>query len=96
MRSTPRTIDIVQILSILRAIAGQLDFRAVISAVSAEIMPLLPHVHLDVAIMSPDCKLVSAYETGLHTEWDASTTATKPVAVSPIRELFTVKESSHS
>lgn len=91
MRSTPRTIDTVQILSILRAIAGQLDFRAVISAVSAEIMPLLPHVHLDVAIMSPDCKLVSAYETGLHTEWDASTTATKPVAVSPIRELFTGK-----
>jgi signal transduction histidine kinase len=88
MRSTPRSIDAGQILSILRAIAGQLDFRAVISAVSAEILPLLPHDHLDVAIMTPDGIMVTAYETGLHTEWDASTTAVKPVAVSPIRQLF--------
>jgi signal transduction histidine kinase len=88
MRSTPRSIDAGQILSILRAIAGQLDFRAVISAVSAEILPLLPHDHLDVAIMTTDGIMVTAYETGLHTEWDASTTAIKPVAVSPIRQLF--------
>lgn len=88
MRSTSRSLDTAQVLSILRAIAGQLDFRAVIKAVSTEITPLLPHDHLDVAIMSADGAMVSAYETGLHTEWDASTTATKPVAVSPIRELF--------
>lgn len=88
MRSKPHSIDTAQVLSILRAIAGQLDFRAVIKAVSTEITPLLPHDHLDVAIMSPDGVMVSAYETGLHTEWDASTTAIKPVAVSPIRELF--------
>ena len=88
MRSIPRSLNTAQILSILQAIAGQLDFRGVISAVSAEIITLLPHDHLDVAIMSPDGTLVSAYETGLHTEWDASTTATKPVAVSPIRDLF--------
>ncbi|MEO6013829.1 MAG: ATP-binding protein [Devosia sp.] len=83
-----KTMDMAQILSILHAIAGQLDFRAVIHAVSAEIKILLPHDHLDVAIMSADKQMVSAYETGLHTEWDASTTATKPVAVSPIRDLF--------
>ena len=77
-----------QILSILRAIAGQLDFRAVIGAVSSEIGELLPHDHLDVAIMNGDKSMVVAYETGLHTEWDASATATKPVAVSPIRTLF--------
>ncbi|MEO6608861.1 MAG: ATP-binding protein [Aestuariivirga sp.] len=91
MRSNPRSLNTEQILSILRAIAGQLDFRAVISAVSVEITTLLPHDHLDVAIISPDGTMVSAYETGLHTEWDASTTATKPVAVSPIRNLFTGK-----
>jgi len=83
-----KTMDMAQILSILHAIAGQLDFRAVIHAVSAEIKMLLPHDHLDVAIMSADKLMVSAYETGLHTEWDAATTATKPVAVSPIRDLF--------
>ena len=77
-----------QILSILRAIAGQLDFRAVISAVSSEIRELLPHDHLDMAIVNDDKSLVVAYETGLHTEWDAATTAVKPVDTSPIRALF--------
>jgi hypothetical protein len=38
--------------------------------------------------LNSDRTLVSAYETELHTEWDASTTATKPVDVSPIRDLF--------
>ena len=88
MKNPFRSIDMAQILSILRAIAGQLDFRAVISAVSAEIGPLLLHDHLDVALLSSDRALVVAYETGLHTEWDADTTATKPVESSPIRDLF--------
>ena len=88
MPITPRSIDMAQILSILRAIAGQLDFRAVIGAVSSEIGTLLPHAHLDVAILNEDSSMVVAYETGLHTEWDAGATATKPVAVSPIRALF--------
>ena len=35
--------------------------------------------------------MVTAYETGLHTEWDAATTANTPVAISPIRDLFTGK-----
>lgn len=89
MQNSTRCIDMAQILSILRAIAGQIDFRAVISAVSAEIRDLLPHDHLDVALLNSDRTLVVAYETGLHTEWDASTTATKPVVASPIRDLFT-------
>lgn len=83
-----RLIDLPQILSILQAIAGQLDFRGVVSAASAEVLSLLPHDHLDVAILDAKGTMVSAYETGLHTEWDASTTATKQVAVSPIRALF--------
>ena len=91
MQKTLTRIDMAQILSILRAIAGQLDFRAVIRAVSAEIRTLLPHDHLDVALLSSDRTLVVAYETGLHTEWDASTTATKPVETSPIRDVFTGK-----
>lgn len=88
MKNPTRSIDMAQILSILRAIAGQLDFRAVISAVSAEIAALLPHDHLDVALLNSDRTVVVAYETGLHTEWDADTTATKPVESSPIRDLF--------
>ena len=88
MQNTTHRIDMAQILSILRAIAGQLDFRAVIRAVSSEIRGLLAHDHLDVALLSGDRTRVVAYETGLHTEWDASTTATKAVETSPIRDLF--------
>ena len=91
MQRSDRTIDMPQILSILNAIAGQLDFRSVIRAVSNEIKVLLPHDHLDVALVSVDGAMVTAYETGLHTEWDAATTAKTPVAISPIRDLLTGK-----
>ena len=37
MRTARKTMDMAQILSILQAIAGQLDFRAVIRAVSSQI-----------------------------------------------------------
>jgi len=89
MPRSDRTIDMPQILSILNAIAGQLDFRSVIRAVSNEIKALLPHDHLDAALMSVDGLMVTAYETGLHTEWDAESTAKAPVAISPIRDLLT-------
>ena len=88
MNQSARSIDMAQILSILRAIAGQIDFRAVIGAVSKEIGELLPHDHLDVALLSADGRMIVAYETGLHTEWDASATAIKPIETSPIRDLF--------
>jgi signal transduction histidine kinase len=91
MQRTDRTIDMPQILSILNAIAGQLDFRSVIRAVSNEIKALLPHDHLDVALVSVDGVMVTAYETGLHTEWDAEATAKAAVAISPIRDLLTGK-----
>jgi signal transduction histidine kinase len=59
--------------------------------VSHEIAELLPHDHLDVALLSPDGVMVTAWETGLHTEWDASTTDSARVSVSPIRDLLTGK-----
>ena len=40
MQRSDLTIDMPQILSILNAIAGQLDFRSVIQAVSSEIKAL--------------------------------------------------------
>ncbi len=83
-----RPIDMPQVTAILTSIAGQLNFRAVIRAASNEIAEHLPHDHVDIALMSPDGQAVTAWETGLHTEWDAETTATKAVDVSPIRDLF--------
>lgn len=83
-----RPVDMPQVTAILTSIAGQLNFRAVIRAASTEISGHLPHDHVDIALMSPDGQTVTAWETGLHTEWDAETTATKAVDVSPIRDLF--------
>jgi signal transduction histidine kinase len=91
MQRPDRSIDMSQILSILNATAGQLDFRSVIRAVSHEIAELLPHDHLDVALLSPDGVMVTAWETGLHTEWDAATTDSTRVSISPIRDLLTGK-----
>jgi len=91
MQRSDLKIEMPEILSILNAIAGQLDFRSVIRAVSNEIKVLLPHDHLDVAVVSVDGAMVTAYETGLHTEWDAEATASAPVAISPIRDLLTGK-----
>ena len=88
MRSKTRSIGMPVVVAILRSIAGQFDFRAVIRAMSQEIQDLLPHDHLDVALMNADQTMVIAYETGLHTEWDADTTASAAVAISPIRDLF--------
>lgn len=88
MAANHRPIDMPQVTAILTSVAGQLNFRAVIRAASNEIAGHLPHDHLDVALVSPDGVMVTAWETGLHTEWDAETTATKRVDVSPIRDLF--------
>ena len=92
MQKKPRpAIDLAQILSIFRAIAGQLDFRAVIAAVSAEIRELLPHNHLDVALLSGDGTMVAVYETGLHTDWDGGISPPERLAECPIRELLTAQ-----
>ncbi|MEO8243121.1 MAG: ATP-binding protein [bacterium] len=83
-----RPLDLAQVTAIVQSIAGQMNFRAVIHAASNVVQDILPHVHLDVALTTPDGRLVTAYETGLQTEWDADTTASKPVETSPIRTLL--------
>ncbi|THD47925.1 MAG: sensor histidine kinase [Bradyrhizobium sp.] len=91
MRNAPGSISTPTIVAIQRSIGGQLNFRDVVKAASQEIHDLLPHNHLDVALMNADETLVTAYETGLHTDWGADTTASAPVSISPIRDLFQAK-----
>ena len=57
------------LFSISRLLAGQLDFRSAIRAVSAEIAQILPHDHLDVCILRHDGKFHTAYESGIETDW---------------------------
>ena len=74
------------LFSISRLLAGQLDFRSAIQAVSAEIAQILPHDHLDVCILRPDGQFHTAYESGIETDWGKQPHA--PIANSPIRALL--------
>lgn len=74
------------LFSISRLLAGQLDFRSAIQAVSTEIAQILPHDHLDVCILRPDGQFHTAYESGIETDWGKQPHA--PIANSPIRALL--------
>lgn len=75
-------------LSILRAVAGELDFDSVLSKIAGEIQVLLPHDHLDVTIILPtEPDLHVAYEVGTTTSW-GEYGAPQPIAASPIRALL--------
>jgi signal transduction histidine kinase len=74
------------LFSISRLLAGQLDFRSAIRAVSTEIAQILPHDHLDVCILRQDGQFHTAYESGIETDWGNQPHA--PIANSPIRALL--------
>jgi len=74
------------LFSISRLLAGQLNFRSAIQAVSTEISQVLPHDHLDVCILRYDRQFHTAYESGIETEWGKQPHA--PIANSPIRALL--------
>lgn len=83
-----RTPDINRYLAISRAVAGQLDFKKVLSEVAGEIGKLLPHDHMDVAIISPENPdFHVAYEVGVATGWGGAG-APQPIDGSPIRQLL--------
>jgi signal transduction histidine kinase len=75
-----------RLFGISRLLAGQLDFRSAIQAIAQEIMPILPHDHLDVCIVLPDGQFHTAYESGFETDWSKQPSA--PVEDSPIRALL--------
>jgi len=80
------TARLNQFLRISRLLAGQLDFKSAIRAVSAEIAHIIPHDHLDVCIVLEEGKFHTAYETGIDTDWGGQESA--PVANSPIRSML--------
>ena len=86
MASTAPAKRIKQFFRISRLLAGQLDFSPAIRAVAAEVASIVPHDHLDVCILQGGGRFLTAYETGIDTEWSRLTLA--PVANSPIRTLL--------
>lgn len=76
-------------LSISRAVAGQMDFKAVLHQIAGEVQTMLPYDHMDVVIIAPDntdCHV--SVEVGVATQWGEGDES-RPIAESPIRDLLT-------
>lgn len=88
MTHKPAAPDLDRYLAISRAVAGQLDFRKVLIQIAGEVENLLPHDHMDVAIIMPDDRNSNvAFEVGMATGW-GETGEPQPIAKSPIRHLL--------
>ena len=75
-------------LAISRAVAGQLDFKKVLGQIAGEVSALLPHDHMDVAIIAHDKPGYHyAYEVGVSTSWGEAGEP-QPTEYSPIRQLL--------
>jgi signal transduction histidine kinase len=73
-------------LNISRLLAGQMDFAAIIRAISGELAQLVPYDHMDICIKSLDGRFHIAYEDGMDSLWSQQPPA--PLTTSPIRTLL--------
>lgn len=85
-RSGPELLD--RLLSISRAFSGYIDVGAAFRATADEIGTLLPHDHMDIAILLRDGDGHICYETGCHTSWSELSQHPMPVERSPIRAVL--------
>jgi signal transduction histidine kinase len=73
------------LLRISSHLAGQVEIRAALRSVKAEIENLLPIDHLDVCLVDDDVIWNTSYEVGIRTRWSLSRSL---VEVSPIRSIL--------
>ncbi|RWD06292.1 MAG: ATPase [Mesorhizobium sp.] len=81
---SPQLID--RLVAISRALAGHIDPGSAFRATAIEIGTLIPHDHIDLAVLSQDGRMHACYEAGFHTSW--SDLAQHPVEGSPIRRVL--------
>ena len=67
-----------RLLSISRAIAGQMDYQSVLEAFAAELQHLISHDHADIVVLAKDGEEHLCYEVGLHTAWSELSTKPQP------------------
>ena len=79
------TISPEWIVRIAQSLAGLVDLRAAVSAMSEELQTLIPHDHIDVALLTESSDELIVYETGLDTSWGKMLGR---VELSPIRDLL--------
>lgn len=64
---------LTRLLSMSRAIAGEIDRQSVLDRVAEELWHLIPHDHLDLAMLVDEGRLNITYEVGIHTGWTEPT-----------------------
>jgi signal transduction histidine kinase len=77
-----------RLLAISRAFSGYIDIGAALRATATEIGTVLPHDHMDIAVLLDDDRSHVCYETGCYTSWSESLRHPLPVAMSPIRAVL--------
>src|SRR3954465_1348890 len=77
-----------RLLAISRALAGHVDPGEAFRATAVEIETLLPHAHMDVAVLLDEGRSHACYEAGFHTSWSDLAKHPLPVDCSPVRAVF--------
>lgn len=86
MRDDAELFD--RMLAISRAFAGHIDPGAALRATATEIFKLLPHDHIDVAVLLNGGRSHICYETGYQTSWSELAHSPPPVELSPVRAVL--------
>lgn len=73
------------VVRIAQSLAGLVDLRAAVTAMSEELKALIPHDHIDVALLSEAGETLIVYETGLETSWGSKLCR---IDASPIRDVL--------
>lgn len=73
------------LLAISQAIAGLTDGEIVMQTCSTEFRNLVPHDHMDVALIEKNDRINQVYEAWLRTDWSNAAPGSMIVAKSPIR-----------
>jgi signal transduction histidine kinase len=77
-----------RLMAISQALAGHTEPGAALAASAAEIGRLIPHDHLDIAVLWREGQEHICYETGMQTSWSGLAERPMPVEVSPVRSVI--------
>lgn len=77
-----------RLLTISRALAGHIDPGEAFRATAAEIGTIIPHDHMDVAVLLQGGRQHVCYEAGFHTSWSTLARSPLPTDVSPVRSVL--------
>jgi signal transduction histidine kinase len=83
---SPVLVD--RLLAISRALAGHIDPGEAFRATAVEIGKLIPHDHMDVAVLMDEGSSHACYEAGCHTSWSELAQHPLPTTRSPVRAVL--------